>query len=422
MKKHAIWNFLLIIPMLASAQDPALLDLQKCYRAAEAKFSLDEQQTLISHKNEAQQKVAGSYWQPQVNLNAQATYQSDVVGIPLESPLFEIPTLSKDQYRATIDVTQTLYDGGLVHQKKTMSDLQAAVESASVSSQFYSIYDQIDQLFTGVLLARQQQLLIYSTKKDLENRKGQLETAYKNGTATAAQVKTLEAEILRLNQRMDDARSMEQGAIRALGQLTGLAIPDDTQLIPPGNAMPGSAELHRPELDLIDKQIELAQAGEGFSDALVLPRVSAFVQGGYGRPGLNYLVDEFDTFYMLGVRLNYPLWSGGKNRNEAETWRIQQEQLALQKQNMSSSFQVLSVRQQEEVNRLQGVLSTDDQIIALREEVLSSSKVAMDNGTMTAADYARDANAVLQAKLEKATHEVQLQQAILTYQHTLGNH
>ena len=28
MKKHAIWNFLLIIPMLASAQDPALLDLQ----------------------------------------------------------------------------------------------------------------------------------------------------------------------------------------------------------------------------------------------------------------------------------------------------------------------------------------------------------------------------------------------------------
>ena len=50
---------------------------------------------------------------------------------------------------------------------------------------------------------------------------------------------------------MDDARSMEQGAIRALGQLTGLAIPDDTQLIPP--VMPCPKVPNWPELDLIDK-------------------------------------------------------------------------------------------------------------------------------------------------------------------------
>ena len=110
-----------------------------------------------------------------------------------------------------------------------------------------------------------------------------------------------------------------------------------------------------------------------------------------------------------------------KNRNEAETWRIQQEQLALQNKH-EQQLPGLVGETTGRSERLQGVLSTDDQIIALREEVLSSSKVAMDNGTMTAADYARDANAVLQAKLEKATHEVQLQQAILTYQHTLGNH
>ena len=179
---------LLIIPMLASAQDPALLDLQNAIGLLKL-VPLDEQHNDPATSMKSQQKAAASYWQPQVNLNAQATYQSDVAGIPLESRCSRIPTQQRPVPGYDRCYVKTLYDGGLVHQK-TMSDPGS---SSRICIREFTVpipsYDQIDQLFTGILLARQQQLLIYSMKKDLREPQGTTGTAYKNGTATAAQVK-----------------------------------------------------------------------------------------------------------------------------------------------------------------------------------------------------------------------------------------
>ena len=41
----------------------------------------------------------------------------------------------------------------------------------------------------------------------------------------------------------------------------------------------------------------------------LMPRIGAFVQGGYGRPGLNMLEDSFEPYYVAGVRLS---WNLGK--------------------------------------------------------------------------------------------------------------
>ncbi|MCB0469375.1 MAG: TolC family protein, partial [Flavobacteriaceae bacterium] len=48
---------------------------------------------------------------PQLNLEAQATYQSDVTEVPL--PNSPIEPLNKDQYRATLSINQLIYNGGL---------------------------------------------------------------------------------------------------------------------------------------------------------------------------------------------------------------------------------------------------------------------------------------------------------------------
>ena len=38
-----------------------------------------------------------------------------------------------------------------------------------------------------------------------------------------------------------------------------------------------------------------------------MPRLGFFVQGGYGRPGLNVLKNQFDTYYPGGLRLSWAL-------------------------------------------------------------------------------------------------------------------
>jgi hypothetical protein len=51
---------------------------------------------------------------PKIDLNAQATYQSDVTSLPISLPNVTVNPPNKDQYRTTVDVNQLIYNGGLI--------------------------------------------------------------------------------------------------------------------------------------------------------------------------------------------------------------------------------------------------------------------------------------------------------------------
>jgi outer membrane protein TolC len=421
-KLHIIIIVVCLLPGInVRAQEPLYLDLPTCYKKAEQQFRLADQQTWVDHLLQESVGKVQAAWQPQVALNAQATYQSDVAGIPIESPLFDLPTVPKDQYRANIDVSQLIYDGGLIHQQKSIQELQAAVEMARTESNFFPIYQQIDQLFCNVLLARDQQLLIQNLIKDLENKTAQLQTALQFGTATNLAVRTLEAESLKASQRMEEAKFAEQGALSMLSALTGISLDENiVLLLPPALTVTQSDSLQRPELQVFNQQLAVLEAQADFASAINMPKVSAFVQGGYGNPGLNFLLDEFDTYYMVGIRLNYPLWSGGTHAHEAEMYRINQQVIEQQKHNFITGTHVQAAQYLNEIAKLESVLHIDNELIEAQEAVLQIAALSLENGTSTAADYSRDANAALQAKLNKQLHSTQLRYAQLQYQKTLG--
>ena len=62
---------------------------------------------------------------PQIELNAQATYQSEVTSFPIKLPNVEVEPLSKDQYKATLDARQLIWDGGVIAKQREV--LKASV-------------------------------------------------------------------------------------------------------------------------------------------------------------------------------------------------------------------------------------------------------------------------------------------------------
>lgn len=77
---------------------------------------------------------------------------------------------------------------------------------------------------------------------------------------------------------------------------------------------------------------------------------------------------------------------------------------------------------QEENNaaKLKNLIKTDEQLVAIKDQITKRSAVALENGTITSADYIRDLNATLQAKANLETHKVQLTQASVNYQTIKG--
>jgi hypothetical protein len=81
----------------------------------------------------------------------------------------------------------------------------------------------------------------------------------------------------------------------------------------------------------------------------------------------------------------------------------------------------LALRQQSrEIEKLEKLISVDDQLIAIRTDVKKVSKVQLDNGVITANDFLKELNAEDQAVQAKILHEIQLLMMEYNYKLTTG--
>ena len=92
----------------------AKLTLEDCYEKARVNYPLIKQKDYIEKTKEYSVSNVWNGYFPQITIHGQATYQSDVTQVPSLLPGIIIQRLSKDQYKVVADVTQTIYDGGIM--------------------------------------------------------------------------------------------------------------------------------------------------------------------------------------------------------------------------------------------------------------------------------------------------------------------
>jgi hypothetical protein len=81
----------------------------------------------------------------------------------------------------------------------------------------------------------------------------------------------------------------------------------------------------------------------------------------------------------------------------------------------------MSLNQEENnAKKLKEMIITDEQLVAIKDQITKRSAIALENGTITSADYIRDLNAALQAKANLETHKVQLAQSSVNYETIKG--
>src|SRR5690606_33373966 len=151
------------------------------------------------------------------------------------------------------------------------------------------------------------------------------------------------------------------------------------------------------------------------------PRTSLFVQGGYGRPGLNMLKNEFDLFYVAGVRLNWSLGSLYTTKKEREILEVNQRLVNVQKDMFMLNTNTALQQQKAELDKLNELIQTDQEIITIRTQVKEAANAQLTNGVITASDFLREVNAEDQARLALITHQLQLLQAQINYRTLSGN-
>lgn len=393
---------------LAHAQEQA----EKNYPAISRK-SLIAQTAAISIEN--LQKV----FLPQVSVSAQASYQSDVTQIPISLPGLNIQSPSKTSTGSSRISANWSMMGGITKAKKELQQLNAAAEQQKLELELYQVREKINQLFLGILLIDQQLKQVALLSEDIQTGINRVEAQLKNGTAFRSALDLLKAELLKTGQRNIELTSARKGWIDALSLFMGEELPMGIKLLSP-DSFDMAIPMNRPELKLFEQQSLFLNAQKKLVDAGLKPRASIFSQAGYARPGLNMLKNEFAFYYIAGLRWNWSFSNFYTRKKEKEQIEVNKKTIETQKQSFLLQSNAQLLQQQAEIDKFKKLIASDREIVELRHNVTMASKAQLENAVITANDYLLQVNAEDQARQIMIYHQIQLIQARVNYQTTMG--
>jgi len=412
---------LTLLPVMGLlAQQPVHLAIEDVYQLARNNYPLIKERDLISKTKSYTISNAARGYLPALNINGQATYQSDVTSIPFNVPGIKIPTYSKDQYKIYGEADQVIYDGGVIKNQKRTADANEVVQQQNLEVELYVLYDRLDQLFLGALLVNEQIKLNELLKKDIQNGIDKAKALVANGTAYRSSVDELQAQLLITDQSGVELKATKKAYLDMLGIFINKALDENTVLEQP--ATPAMTdEVTRPELSYYDYQKRVFDLQEQLLNTQVRPKFNLFIQGGYARPGLNLLSNDFEWYYIGGLRLSWNLGGLYTLKNQKNILEINKTMLDIQKETFLFNTSITQKQQSADVAKYIELVKKDDDIIALRESVKTASGAQLENGVLSAHDYITEVNAADEARQNRILHQVQLLQAEFNYQNTIGN-
>ena len=416
-RKH-ILLWLLFPAQLVVAQEP--VHLSDCQNWAREQHPFLKQKELYQQMSELKMENNKTNYLPQIKLNAQATYQSEVAHVGISLPGVNIPEVSKDQYKMYLDVRQNIWDGGLIKANDVLEKAQNETSQQGVEIELYKEQEQVNSLFfTSFLL--QENLNVLSKKQEtLESRKKIMESGVRNGLILQSDLYLVLAELVKVKQQQIELDSNRETVLSALAIFTGKGIEDLHNLAIETSDVVFDDQTERPELSLFEKQTDLLTASSDLIQKKRNPKLFGFGQAGYGRPGLNMLNNDFATYYLVGLGLNWTVFDWKNTKREKYIVYLQQEMVQTQQQQFERNIKIALDSEYRKISQLKNILESDRELIGLQERITKSSASKLENGAITTSDYIQDLNAEMTARITFETHKVQLEAAKINFQNIQG--
>ncbi len=405
---------LLLLLTLACLPLAADITLAQCQERARLLYPALREYALVEEAEQYTVGIANAALFPRFSVMAKTTWQSDVTTFPVELPLMHVEPPSKGQFQILGEMNQTLWDGGMTAAQKKLTRASGAADRRKLDVDLYALRDRVNQLYFGILLLDEQLALNELLVRELETNYRRVEASLANGVANRTDLDAVSLERLAAGQTRDSLRSTRNSFTLMLGKMTGMEFAVREPLGRPDAVSGGTLSVPdgRPEILLYRAQLALNESQKDILVAGNLPKVSAFLQGGYGKPGLNMFEADPASFYLAGFRLIWPL--DGLYTLKASLDRIASNGRRIEAQEDSFRYNTeLKILQSKgEIDSLEALIASDAEIIALREGMKKAAAARLENGAIPVADLLREITAENGARQKKALHEVQLLLAV----------
>lgn len=404
---------LLFIYTLGSAQNNAL-SLDSCLQLAKRNYPLIKQNALITENAENNRNTENKRWLPKLSFGANAVYQSEVIE-------FLGMSFPHDSYVTALALEQNVFDGGQIHAQKRLDRLNSENELQKNAVEVYKLVDRITQLYSNILLSRENLKTLNIYKNDVGNKKAIISASYNNGLVLQSNVEALEAEELRTEQSIEEAKENIKAYYKSLTMYINQPVDDSTKfLTAPVLNVSKSDEITRPELKAFEAQKAVWDARHKLNNSAALPRLTIGGQYAYGRPGPNFINQDLRFFGQASVSLKWNIAALYSLNNEKQNINLNKQMIDVQKEVFEFNLKNTMLTQTAQINSLTTMIEKDKQIIEKRHNIRLTASKQLENGSITSTDYLLELNAEMQAILNQKVHEVKLMNAITNYNSSKG--
>ncbi len=401
------------------AQDTKQITLEQLQSMAMENYPILKQKKLIDELLDNKVGQLKTNLMPQMSVVGQATYQSEVTSFNFPVPGASGFSQKPDQYSVGLELKQQVFDYGAIKTLKQLERDNAAVQMQQVDIEYQKLKDRINQLYGNICLHQENKNIIRLRMEELNAKRIKMQSAYENGAALQSNFLVLDAEYLLAQQKMEEVNANLNAWFQTLSIITNKAL-DTSFDISQKNAVSLHQNNNRPELKMYELQSNALQLKERMIFKNNLPKLFVFGRGYYGRPGFNFLNNDFRPYALVGVGLSWNLTAYYTASKERTNLKINNAMIANQRELFDINLQSILVQQMAEIEKLEKMIAMDSKIVETKQAIRFAASSQLDNGVITASDYIVELNAENQALFNKKLHEIQLMMAHENYNNTLG--
>lgn len=422
MNMRTLLHLVLLTGLGIQSVSAQMITIEESQSKAEANYPAIVRYDLIERTKNFNIANANKAYLPQGTLSAQGTWQSDVTSIDINMPGLEIPSIDQDQYKLVAELNQLIWDGGKISAQKKNIEAEAAVEKKQLESEIYTLRERVNNLYFGILLMKGQLNQHKILEKELQRNYDNVQVYVQNGVANEGDLNVVKVEQLKAAQQRIHLESTLEAYIRMLSVLMGEELDSKMVFIKPdpGNSVI-SPVIQRPELQTFDAREQSIETQRSLLNARIRPTIGAFVQGGYGKPGLNMFDNEFSPYFLGGVRVSWNFGNLYTLKNDKKKIDLQKLSVNSLRETFLYNLNTVIPQQQIEIEKFRMTMRDDDEIIRLQSQIREAAEVKVENGTMTVSDLMKEINSEEAAKQAKTLHEIQYLMSVYALKYTTNN-
>lgn len=421
---------LVFVVSLAVPGAVAQVTLDECQRLAYDNYPQLKQNRLIEMTTEYNLSNASKGYLPQITVSVQATWQNKVPAFPDEmKELYskiglDMTGLKKDQYKVGADISQVIWDGGAIKNSRDAARSDGAARKANLEVDLYGIRDRVNSIYFGILILEEQIRLNDELQAMLKSNCDKIKACIDNGVAMPSDLDVATAELYSAMQSRTGLEASRDAYRRMLSLFVNKDLASEPLEKPVMPVISGDGYTGRPEMTLFDKRREQLAVQKKSVMTSLNPRIGAFAQGYYGKPGFDMFADMFGNKwsfnFMAGIKVQWNIGSFYTKSASLRKIETSKKDIDVMQETFLFNTGLQATGELGEIDKVKRQMEQDREIVRLREAIRKSSESKYANGVIDVNDLIRDITSENRARINSTLHEIDMLKGLYDLKNITG--